>query len=169
MRSCGGCTACCSVFAISEKESRFQLNKPPGVPCEHLVQIGYSASMPCGIYQDRPEPCRAFECVWKQGDIKEEDLRPDKIGYVLWTPPKERWPDGREVMMANEIVPGGLPVGRLLISTLRRQVPVIIIQHGADGVDALIDDDGIVSGPGQQLYDLITSYDPKPGPWSRNV
>ena len=50
-RKCGACTLCCTALAVPE------LDKPNGVPCKHLTPEG------CGIYEDRPPSCRAFECA----------------------------------------------------------------------------------------------------------
>lgn len=71
-RKCGACTLCCTALAVPE------LDKPNGVPCKHLTPTG------CGIYDDRPDSCRAFECMYLQG---EGDLttRPDKVGAVQIT------------------------------------------------------------------------------------
>lgn len=69
-RACGGCTLCCTALAVPE------LNKPNGVPCVHLTPEG------CGIYEDRPESCRVFQCAWLQG-AGPRDTRPDRTGGVI--------------------------------------------------------------------------------------
>jgi len=71
-RSCGPCQACCSVLGVPE------LGKLSGDPCPHACSKG------CGTYQNRPESCRAYECLWLQGLFREED-RPDQIGLVVDT------------------------------------------------------------------------------------
>lgn len=69
-RPCGECTACCTVLAIAE------LDKPAGVPCEHLGDRG------CGIYAARPKACREFQCAWRIG-VGTVEQRPDRTGVVL--------------------------------------------------------------------------------------
>jgi hypothetical protein len=36
----------------------------------------------CGIYATRPRICRAYRCLWLQGQLEPED-RPDRLGAVL--------------------------------------------------------------------------------------
>ena len=52
-RTCGTCTLCCKVMSIDV------LGKPVGQWCVHC-RIGGG----CGIYVQRPDPCRAFHCLW---------------------------------------------------------------------------------------------------------
>ena len=70
-RSCGGCTACCKVFSISE------LAKPEGVWCKHC-NVGSG----CKIYARRPKECKDFRCMWLLGHGTEQE-RPDKTRLVL--------------------------------------------------------------------------------------
>ena len=70
-RSCGGCTACCTVLRVDA------LRKLGGVPCAMLDQ-----DRGCSIYPERPKICRAYRCLWLQGAFEEAD-RPDRIGAVL--------------------------------------------------------------------------------------
>lgn len=69
-RECGPCTACCTVLGVPP------LTKEPYEPCSKVCEQG------CSIYQDRPEPCREFSCLWKQG-LFEDDHRPDKLGLMF--------------------------------------------------------------------------------------
>ena len=70
-RVCGGCTACCRTHAVSEIE------KPAREWCQHCV-IGQG----CRIYRDRPNQCKEFSCLWRDG-YGAEETRPDKSGVVL--------------------------------------------------------------------------------------
>ena len=63
-----------------------ELDKPNGVPCEHLTEGG------CGIYEDRPESCRSFQCAWLRGAGDGLYTRPDFTGGVL-TVEKDESPD----------------------------------------------------------------------------
>ncbi len=70
MKACGLCTLCCTVLAIPE------LAKSAGSPCVHLC-VG------CGIYRDRPTPCRAFTCGWLAIEALSEAWRPDIAGFLI--------------------------------------------------------------------------------------
>jgi Fe-S-cluster containining protein len=70
-RSCGTCSLCCSVLRVDE------LKKPAGADCRH--QLGDRG---CGIYPRRPEICRAYQCLWRQGGL-EDDERPDATGGIV--------------------------------------------------------------------------------------
>ena len=91
VRSCGTCSLCCSVLRVDE------LEKPAGTNCRHQlgVRVGgpdeaapADASQPdpaaggCGIYHDRPSICRAYQCLWRQGGL-EDDERPDETGGIV--------------------------------------------------------------------------------------
>lgn len=70
-RQCGECTACCYTHAVES------LNKPRYEWCNH-IKIGKG----CSIYQVLPEACQIYRCSWLNG-LGNEDLRPDKCGFVL--------------------------------------------------------------------------------------
>lgn len=79
-RVCGECTLCCTVMGVDE------LNKGPGVPCQHLLQIDanpLTGNSGCSIYGQHPESCRAYACMWRTGAIEDEDMRPDLIGVIF--------------------------------------------------------------------------------------
>ena len=62
---------CCTVLRVDE------LKKRAGDDCRH--QRGAQG---CGIYEDRPEICRAYQCLWRQGGL-EDDERPDATGGIV--------------------------------------------------------------------------------------
>ena len=70
-RTCGECTACCRVPAIEV------LAKPAGVLCRH------NTGEACGIYQDRPEPCVRWYCLWRKIGALPDALRPDRSGVMF--------------------------------------------------------------------------------------
>jgi hypothetical protein len=74
MRECGGCTICCKLVGVDE------IGKPAGEWCGQC-EIGKG----CRIYLARPEPCRAFRCLWLQIDNMPDELRPDRSRVVLTT------------------------------------------------------------------------------------
>lgn len=71
-RSCGECTACCTVLAVNE------LQKPMRWVCRHVACDG------CQIYEARPAGCREFNCLWLRGAIGGDELqRPDRLGILF--------------------------------------------------------------------------------------
>lgn len=72
-RECGGCTACCKSLKIDVAA----LRKPAGVLCPNCSGGG------CGIYENRPQPCQTFFCLWRRVGTMPDDLRPDRIGVIF--------------------------------------------------------------------------------------
>jgi uncharacterized protein len=72
VRPCGGCNACCRTAAVPEIE------KPAGKWCSHCA-IGGG----CKVYEQRPQACRDFHCLWKVMPDFPEELRPDRC-RVIW-------------------------------------------------------------------------------------
>lgn len=85
-RSCGDCHACCDV-GLSVPE----ISKPADKSCVNLNTTG------CKIYDTRPQGCRDFYCMWRQGMGRLME-RPDKVGYFL-----DITPNG--VLIAREVWP----------------------------------------------------------------
>jgi Fe-S-cluster containining protein len=54
-----------------------ELGKRAGVDCVH--QRGQAG---CAIHAERPSICRAYECLWLQGGL-EDDERPDRTGGIV--------------------------------------------------------------------------------------
>ena len=71
MRSCSGCTECCTLLPIEP------FNKPANKKCKH--DTGHS----CRIYDSKPNCCHVFTCAWLQGALPKAH-RPDKTGVVVW-------------------------------------------------------------------------------------
>jgi hypothetical protein len=93
-RSCGDCTACCSVKSVRE------LGKPSQVACRHLCQGG------CTIYPRRPTSCREYACLWRQGLIEgDQRRRPDRLGVIIDYEPFARV-RGAVRLVVWEVVPG---------------------------------------------------------------
>lgn len=89
-RQCGPCQACCVVPEIPE------LGKKAGERCQHLTEQG------CGIYETRPDVCRAFECGWKVNPRFRADDRPDVVGIMTSGLQHE----GLKMNVAHELRPG---------------------------------------------------------------
>lgn len=55
-----------------------ELQKPPSVWCPHCA-IGRG----CKIYDDRPDSCRKFRCLWLNDTRLPDAMRPDKTKVVF--------------------------------------------------------------------------------------
>jgi hypothetical protein len=75
-RSCGECSACCTVMSV-DMDEKGKVTKPAGVRCEHAKNGGG-----CAVYGSHPVDCKVFRCGWLDGAGKKKD-RPDKSGVVL--------------------------------------------------------------------------------------
>ncbi len=74
---CGTCTLCCTLMKVTMEPP-----KPARERCGHCAVLG------CGIYADRPEPCRTFECMWLASHrapdfTMPDEMRPDRCGIVI--------------------------------------------------------------------------------------
>jgi len=72
-RSCGSCKLCCTLLPVELETSK----KPANVKCQHVCSKG------CSIYENRPAPCRYFNCRWLFDKHADNLRRPDKTGYVI--------------------------------------------------------------------------------------
>lgn len=110
-RSCGECSACCSVLRVDE------LAKPAGRDCVHQRSTGG-----CGIHVRRPPICRAYHCLWLQGGL-EDDERPDRTGGLV-----DLEAVGAAVQLSiRELRPGALdaePVLQAIAERYRSEMPV---------------------------------------------
>jgi Fe-S-cluster containining protein len=71
-RPCGECSVCCEVLEIPT------LKKPKKTLCANVCSSGG-----CSIYQDRPDECRTFQCIWSEG-YTGDGQRPDKSGIMAY-------------------------------------------------------------------------------------
>lgn len=79
-RSCGTCTACCTVMAVPDY--------PHGKPAwERCPSVGPGC---CMVYSERPTSCRTYQCSWLEG-LGEDHHRPDKFGVVMNFQGGEAW------------------------------------------------------------------------------
>lgn len=72
-RSCGDCTACCTVLTVDTPDFK----KPPETPCTHLCAAG------CGIHPVRPTICRTWFCAWRRVAAMPDEARPDRSGLLV--------------------------------------------------------------------------------------
>ena len=122
MRACGECDACCTVLAVSDLPG---IPKPRHVPCVHLKLQSHG----CNIYEERPESCRKFYCLWliKYPGFTGE-MRPDRFGIVAWP---ELTHVG-ESMCIDEVEPGAFdrPEVKSLLRELGARLPLVLFGRG---------------------------------------
>ncbi len=73
-RECGSCNVCCVALTIDDPE----LQKPQGYRCKNAQPDNR-----CGIYADRPQTCRSFNCGWRLLKWVKQPLRPDPSGVLI--------------------------------------------------------------------------------------
>lgn len=83
MRSCGSCTACCTLTFVPE------LQKLENTTCKHCDKG-------CTIYEDRPRSCREYRCAWLDSTLS-VSMKPDVCGVIIEIYPR---------MVAALLVPG---------------------------------------------------------------
>src|SRR5262249_13439594 len=76
-RACGSCSLCCKVLDIPD------LAKPQNKWCQHC-KPGRGG---CAIYNERPDVCKAFACLWLIDDFWDEGWTPTRSKMVLRTLP----------------------------------------------------------------------------------
>lgn len=72
-RTCGDCTACCTVLTVDTPDFK----KAGGMPCKHLSSRG------CGIHPVRPHICRTWFCAWRRMAAMPDEARPDRSGLLV--------------------------------------------------------------------------------------
>lgn len=71
-KECGTCAMCCKVYEFVD------LKKSAKGWCEN-----FKAGLGCSIYQDRPDPCRAFFCNWMLVDSLGPEWKPSVSKFVM--------------------------------------------------------------------------------------
>lgn len=77
MKTCGGCTACCTILPVPE------IGKRAHQSCRFQRDALNVAGPGCATYATRPSSCRAWSCVWLTDDDLPDELRPDRCGVVF--------------------------------------------------------------------------------------
>jgi hypothetical protein len=65
-----------------------ELEKPAGISCKHCLP-----GKGCGIYETRPDVCRAFHCGWRQVPQLGDAWRPDLSGVLMLTQEVDKLPE----------------------------------------------------------------------------
>lgn len=118
-RSCGHCTACCTVLGVTE------ISKPVGTPCFMLRAPGEGEGHGCRSYESRPPSCKGWSCLWRLGGLTGAD-RPDQVGAVF-----DRALKGNDRIVAREAFPGGFEKAEALIAELA--LTFIVFTIACDG------------------------------------
>ena len=72
MRTCGSCTLCCKVMAITA------LKKPMNKWCEFCDK-----GAGCKIYPSRPSECQTFDCLWLKDETFPDEFKPQRSRIVF--------------------------------------------------------------------------------------
>jgi hypothetical protein len=73
-KSCGDCAMCCLLLEVPAAHTSAD------VWCRHVIK-----SKGCAIYQDRPDACRAFRCLWLDTDALGDEWKPNRAKFLLRT------------------------------------------------------------------------------------
>jgi hypothetical protein len=75
---------CCKLLGIGDTFRGERFHKPAHTWCPHCA-VGKG----CKVYDERPKPCKEFECLWLTGVLRGEnlppELRPDRC-HVIFAP-----------------------------------------------------------------------------------
>jgi uncharacterized cysteine cluster protein YcgN (CxxCxxCC family) len=133
LRDCGGCTACCTVLAVTE------LRKPMRCACPHQQTDG------CRIYAERPRGCREFNCLWLRGGLPADvDWRPDRLGVIF--DHFRRSTDGQPQLTAFEVFPGAFAtsaVAELFARIVDGDGQELVLSHRDGRVTRLVPDSAL--------------------------
>ena len=72
MKDCGECTWCC----FHTEATSFEKKNGWCIYCKNG----------CFIYNQRPDVCRNFDCIWRMEDDVPESYRPDRCGVMFERP-----------------------------------------------------------------------------------
>lgn len=77
-RDCGGCTECCT------GQLHFQDEDTNGNIIVATAEMGCTKfANGCTIYEDRPDTCRSFECMYTMDVGLPESLKPSVCGFII--------------------------------------------------------------------------------------
>ncbi len=126
-RSCGPCTACCVLPRISADKETVKAGIGPKLgyePCVKLCENG------CSVYEDRPNVCRNYTCLWRDGVVAgDERRRPDNLG-VMFT--LDVFGSRGLVIEAWELWEGGIREhpGRGVVNAIAQHAPMTLRFYG---------------------------------------
>jgi len=143
-RECGTCTLCCKVMGI------YALDKPRGRWCDHAMP-----GRGCAIYDDRPQECRTFSCLWLLDDNLGPEWKPEKSKMVLTADEASRrtmvyvdasapnaWQREPFQQRLMALMQAGLPLGRLVFIVVGERTG-LLLPHGLQDLGRLDDGDEV--------------------------
>lgn len=113
-RSCGECNLCCTVQGVEE------IQKPINVRCSNLNVLGR-----CGCYATRPQSCRSYMCLWRQGFMPDV-LKPSRSRAVMEHNDKGDMIVMRVLAQDRAHIRRGV-LRRFIESAASQNVPVIVV------------------------------------------
>lgn len=140
-RTCGDCRACCYPLGIPE------LKKPCYEWCKH---VGPKGSPGCTIYEQRPEPCKTYQCYWLADPTFPEEYRPDKAGFIVDFSSQSI--KGKPVIYMREVRRGAMDtvlamrVGKALMTAfvVLVQTPTKMVVANPDLKDVIVVDEYVI-------------------------
>jgi hypothetical protein len=112
----------------------YALEKPRGAWCPHAMP-----GRGCAVYDDRPDECRTFSCLWLLDDNLGPEWKPEKSKMVLTAdettkrtmvyvdtaaPDAWRKPPFHQRLMA--LMQAGLPLGRLVFIVVGERTGLLL-------------------------------------------
>jgi len=126
-RTCGSCTACCFILGVPEVPTACY-EPCPNCRTKKRGRRG-NKKAGCVIYEERPPLCVAYECLWLQGGLRNQD-RPDRLGVMFDT--LIRQDDDLPALCARATVPGFLPKrAKAVIEDYANRVIIVVIDGAA--------------------------------------
>lgn len=128
-RTCGECQVCCKVTTIDLPE----IQKESGAFCRHGLGGG------CGIYDTRPQVCRAFYCGWRLSRDFPDDWRPDRSG-IFAVLENSAFAGFQPVAVAVYLLENPSEIVRqsdfiqFIVTNVRRRVPLYLVLPGGRGM-----------------------------------
>ncbi len=117
-RSCGECSACCTVLGVRDLEPP----KPDYVACSDCRPGGG-----CSRYTTRPPTCEGYQCLWLTGALgDDESTRPDRLGLVfdVYDTPAD---GGEPGIYARAVWPDAPREHEELLFTLAAKLLIVVI------------------------------------------
>ena len=154
VRKCGDCVGCCLAPSM-----RVEPYKELGSQCS---EVRNGRKKGCGVYETRPDGCRAYECHWLKNNFLERKHRPDKIG-IIFDDGETRRPGfldrlGRNFPLllppvtARELWNGAFERQMPLLREIATRVVVIMVRC-VDGTSTVLS----VLGPDEGLVDEVVT------------
>lgn len=122
-KDCRACGLCCKVPFIPE------LNKPSHVMCCNRMNDG------CKIYNNRPDGCRRFECLWLKSlrttKPMPAELRPDRCGVFLSSDTSDIHDPNLIEVHVDRDYPDALAPGKSIVEYLKdKKTKLITFYYG---------------------------------------